>query len=75
MGQHRAALRAKARRQKNDYWKKMRPFVVFMACFFARIRAARFRRIASLFGGYIRERLQQKSFLEQILLPVVVEQP
>jgi len=65
--QHRAALRAKARRAKVDYWRKMRPLIVFFACVGSVHRRARVTRIGRLFGGYILERLEQKSFAEMIL--------
>jgi hypothetical protein len=70
MGQHRAALRAKARRAKADYWRKMRPFVVFLAGVITAVRRARRKRLSDLFGGLLRDRLNQPSFAE-LILPVV----
>lgn len=73
MGQHRAALRAKARRAKADYWRKMRPFVVFFAGWLAAINRARVKRAGEALGGYIRDRLNERSFAEMILPRVDVD--
>lgn len=71
--QHRAALRAKARRAKADYWRKMRPLIVFFAYVGSVHRRARITRLGRLLGGFIRERLNQESFIDKIL-PVVSEE-
>jgi hypothetical protein len=70
MGHHRAALRAKARRQKTDYWRKMRPFVVFLAGVITAVRRARRKRLADLFSGLLRERLNEPSFAD-LILPIL----
>lgn len=67
MGQHRAARRAKARRARVEYWRKMRRTIAVFAAAMSAVQRARRRRLVRLIADNLSFRMSQMSFYASVL--------
>jgi hypothetical protein len=70
VGTYKTAIRAKRKRARDDYWRKMRPVIAFLAALGAHVGRAKLRRIGRAMGEYLRDRMRQPSMFELLLMPV-----